>query len=117
VLDLYRSPRRTTPSSAAQGGILMRIETAGMTNWLRRELVVTEFGLEWDEWRFQRLVKRMLPYEGIAYVEVLWGPFADDLQVAGKSPTDSLLIRGLDKATAQRIRSAVERRLMASAAA
>ncbi|HLG72051.1 MAG TPA: hypothetical protein VK009_16655 [Chloroflexota bacterium] len=95
----------------------MRIQTAGMTNWLRRELVVTELGLEWDEWQFRRLVKRMLPFSQVAHVEVLWGPFGDDLQVTGRDATDSVLIRGLDKACAQRIRSAIERRLPASIAA
>jgi hypothetical protein len=109
VLDLYRTVRR--PSSNVADGILMRVETASMTNWLKRELVVTDTGFEWDEWSFRRIVKMTLPFDRIAYVEVLWGPFLDDLNVVGRTPADNLLVRGLDKDTAQRVKAAVSRRL------
>ncbi len=95
----------------------MRIETAGMTNWLKRELVVTDAGFEWDEWTFRRMVKVTLPFDRISYVEVLWGPFRDDLNIVGRMPADNLLVRGLDKALAQRVAAAVNRRLSLLSAA
>lgn len=121
MLDLYRTPKRAGLNLVEQapvgGGILMRVETKGMAHWWKRELVITELGLEWDEWRFQTLVRMMLPYSRIADVGVLWGPFADDLEVVGASAADNVLVRGLDKDTAQRVKAAIGRRLAATQAA
>jgi hypothetical protein len=121
VLDLYRTPKRTAiagirglasmPDIGRTGSILTRTEAVGMTYWWKRELVVTDLGFEWDVWQFRQRVKMTLPYDRIAYVEVLWGPFADDIQVVGKASSDSLLIRGIDKDSAQRIKGIVDRRL------
>ena len=114
MLDFRRTPRRTLLLDGAEehgSNILLRTVAAGMTRWLRRELVLTDQGLEWDAWSCERLVKMTLPYDRIVAVEVLWGPYADDVRVATASEADTLLVLGLDKASAARIKSLVERRL------
>lgn len=88
-----------------------------MTHWWRRELVLTDEGLEWDAWSFQRLVKMTLPYDAIGGVSILWGPYTDDVRVAGKSAADTVLVRGLDKPSAARVKAIVERRIGALCAA
>ena len=93
------------------GSILLRAVASGMTHWWMRELVLTDEGLEWDAWNYQRLVKMTLPYDAIGAVTVLWAPYADDVRVVGKSPTDTVLVRGLDKPSAARIKAIVERRI------
>jgi hypothetical protein len=98
-------------------GILLRTVAAGMTRWWRRELVLTDQGLEWDAWSCQRLVKMTLPYDAIASVALLWGPYADDIRIVAKRPADSMLVLGLDKASATRVKSIVERRIEAVQAA
>ena len=114
VLDFHRTPRRSLTLVGGEEhapNILLRAVAAGMTRWWRRELVLTDQGLEWDAWSCERLVKMTLPYERITAVDVLWGPYADDVRVAGISPDDTLLVIGLDKTSAARIKSIVERRI------
>jgi hypothetical protein len=126
VLDFHRTPKRslsiagrgpTGDEPSRSGGILLRTVAAGMSQWWKRELVLTEEGLEWDAWNYQRLVKMTLPYDAIGAVSVLWGPYADDVRVVGKSQSDSMLVRGLDKASAARVKAIVDRRIGALFAA
>ena len=120
MLDFRRTPRRTLSLVGAEehgSNILLRTLAAGMTRWLRRELVLTDQGLEWDAWSCERLVKMTLPYDRITAVDVLWGPYADDVRVTTASDADTLLVLGLDKAAAARIKSLVERHLSSLQAA
>lgn len=121
MLDFHRTAKRgllgggrgatIVDEQARGGGILLRAVAAGMTQWWKRELVLTDEGLEWDAWSYQRLVKMTLPYDAIGAVSVLWGPYADDVRVVGKSATDSMLVRGLDKASAARVKAILDRRI------
>jgi hypothetical protein len=124
VLDIRRTPKRSLSVAGRggderpqHGGILLRAVAAGMSQWWKRELVLTDEGLEWDAWSYQRLVKMTMPYDDIVAVSVLWGPYADDVRVAGKPGVDSLLVLGLDKASAARVKSIVDRRIPAPCAA
>ena len=118
MLDFHRTPKRNVAAAGRSGdGILLRTVAAGMTQWLRRELVLTDEGLEWDAWQYQRLVKMTMPYDTIGDVAVLWGPFADDVRVTGRGGADTLLVLGLDKASAARVKVIVERRISAVRAA
>ena len=118
MLDFHRTPKRSLSFAGRCGdGILLRAVAAGMTQWLRRELVLTDEGLEWDAWQYQRLVKMTMRYDDIAAVNVLWGPFADDVRVTGRPGVDSLLVLGVDKASAARVKGIVDRRIAAARAA
>jgi hypothetical protein len=124
VLDFRKTSRRSLSlvgrgfdEHAPRGGILLRTVAAGMAHWWKRELVLTDEGLEWDAWSCQRLVKMTMPYDGIAAVTVLWGPYADDVRVVGKCASDTLLVLGLDKSSAARIKTIVEQRIRAPRAA
>jgi len=94
----------------ARGGILLRAVASGMTHWWKRELVLTDEGLEWDAWDCQRLVKLTLPYAHIAAAAVLWGRYVDDVRVVGKNAADTVLVRGIDKPSAARVKAIVDRR-------
>jgi len=97
--------------------ILLRAVAAGMAHWWKRELVLTDEGLEWDAWSYGRLVKMTLPYDQIVRVAVLWGPYVDDVQMVASNTADTVLVRGLDKPTAARVKAIVALRAGALCAA
>ncbi len=92
----------------------MRVESVGMVDWWKRELVVRDDALEWEEWRYRERIKMHLPYDRIAAVELTWGEQGDDLEITGRNPADSLTVRGLDPRGAERVRSLIARCIRAA---
>ena len=89
----------------------MRLETTSMIDWWKRELVIRDDGLEWELWKFRQRIKMNLPYERIARVQLLWGRNGDDMQVVGRSSSDDLLVRGVDRRGAARVKAVIEQRI------
>jgi len=46
----------------------------------------------------------------IAAAAVLWGRYVDDVRVVGKNAADTVLVRGIDKPSAARVKAIVDRR-------
>jgi|GEM_PF-4205173 hypothetical protein len=91
--------------------ILTRVECLGMTYWWRRELVVTDQGLEWETWKYQHRVKMTLPYERMARVQLVPSSLLYDVHVTGTTSADNLVIRGLYRGDAIKVLALIERGL------
>jgi hypothetical protein len=89
----------------------MRVESAGMVDWWKRELIVRDDALEWEVWRFRERIKMHLPYERIASVQLLLGRHGDDIQITGRNAAEDLVVRGVDPRGAERVKAVIDQRI------
>ena len=111
VAQLTRRPNPSVRHLTREPVVFIRMQSGlGLSNLWKREVVVTDQGLEWEALEHRQRVKHSLPYEAIDRVSVVAGRARVDCTVVLRSG-DVFPLRDLDAMQIERALPFIRRRV------